>query len=297
MTQSHAFDCGITAKVFAQSKDGSTTELEIGEHGVLTIPQETIPPGFGLVLTYPYGKRVVIAQKNIGQENGKYHRLILSQSQLFDSEAGTTVWAMWEPIEVKKEGKNVWTSWHQLKPNRVDCFLLDEQGGLLLFQIGVITHDDGKTFRLLGEPRWDGRLFTSPKGLVARPSHPSWGPFGDTRRGIFEDEDFKALLLDTRLVKWRGRPEDIDPPLGPIPRGCARVQWYIPFAGQTGQGIVILHDGSPAWIHGIDIEEPCEADGIRRVYRNELVTFGGMVKNWGSKKGPPKLLRVRRVNR
>ncbi|MDO8655225.1 MAG: hypothetical protein Q7R48_02245 [bacterium] len=295
MTRSHIFDCGITTKVFAQSEDGDTTELEIGEHGVLTIPQGIIPSGFRLVLTYPYGMRIVIAQKNVGEEDGEYHRLILSQSQLFDSEAGTTVWAMREPIEVKRESKNVWTSWHQQKPNRVDCFLLDEQGGLLLFQIGVITHDSGQTFRLLGEPRWDGRLFTSPQGLVARPSHPTWGPFGDTRRGIFEDGDFKTLLQDTRLAEWRGRIEDIDPPLSPIPNGRARVQWYIPFAGQTGQGIVILHDGSSAWIHGLDIEEPCEADEIKRVYRNELVAFRGRINNWGSKKGPPKLLRVRRV--
>jgi hypothetical protein len=196
---------------------------------------------------------------------------------------------------VKRVGKNVWTSWHQEHPNRVDCWCLGKSGELQLFQIGVITHDDGVTFRLLGEPRWKGQLFRKPTGYAPKPEGSKWGPLGPSRLPIFVDHGFQWLLSGATLPEWNGKEGELDPPLGNIPsENHARVNWYVPFGGQTGQGIAILQDGSSAWVHGIDVLDPADIDGIKRLYHNELVSFEGRPQQWGTKKdAPPKIVGVR----
>lgn len=288
-------ELGIGAAVLLTGEEATEEYLEIDQQGVLVIPPEVRPSGFHLILVIPQVKRIVIAQKNVAQERGGYHRYFVASFGKSADEYQT--WAMHDPILVMRRGKHVWTSWHQLKPNRIDCWLLEEQGHVELFQIGVITHDDGQTFRLLGEYRWRGQLFQDPeRGVVGKPDDPCWGAF-DVRRPILDDPDFGKLLQRTTLHSWHGTQEESEPPLASVPGpGFARMQWYSAFAGRTGQGPAILHDGSPAWVHGVDILEPPDQDGIKRLWQNDLVKYEDIQHNWGGKEnGPPKLLCVRRL--
>jgi hypothetical protein len=282
----------IGAMVLLQGRD---EYLEMDDCGILKIPQGHKPSGFNIMLLVPNDGRFAIAQKNVGQEGGGYHTQALRRIQDKDVQ----LWAMHDPIEVMRAGKNVWTSWHQAKPNRVDIWRLDQNGELQLFQVGVITHDDGTAFRLLGESRWKGQLFQTASGkYVGKPAHPKWGPMSPkgTRDGIFEHKEFQKLLATARIPAWNGTNEELEVPLGPLPtRGQARVEWYIPFAGQTGQGIAFLCDGTPAWVHGKDVLISPDEDGIKRLWRNDLISFKGEPENWGAKQGPPRIVGVDKV--
>ena len=200
---------GIGASVLLAESKEAEGYLEIGEHGVLDIPSEVKPNGFHLVLYVLREARVVIAQKNVSQDKGDYHSHALAQ--LGDAEDFKT-WVMHDAIKVKRVGKDVWTNWHSVKPNRIDCWQVEKDGRLVLTQIGVITTDNGKTFRLLGEPRWQGMILKTPAGeLVAKPDESRWGPLlwneGESRYGIREHPKFKEWLADAELGSW-GRPRE-----------------------------------------------------------------------------------------
>jgi hypothetical protein len=293
-------EIGIAVEVYLPGKRWQDNPLEVGEHGILAIPKGLQPAAFHLALFILREERLVIVQKNVGQDKGGYHRHALVQLET-ETDKLITLVLMYDPIQVIRRGQNVWTGWHVVKPNRVDCWFLGKNGSLKLVQIGVITHDDGQTFRLLKEPRWQGRILRKPNGeLVARPDDQKWGPLlwneGESRADIREHPDFQKLLADATLMPWNGSPEELNPPLGPIPEGdYARVDWYITFAGQKGQGIAKLADGSSVWVIGQDLDVPPDGDGIIRLYHNDLLTYVGIHKNWGRKKeGLPKLLCVRR---
>ena len=66
--------------------------------------------------------------------------------------------------------------------------------------------------------------------------------------------------------------------MGDIPEDAARINWYSPFGGQTGQGIAILRDGSSAWVHGRDILDEPDKD-VQRLYFNDLIKFAGIRTN------------------
>jgi len=290
MAQVKKFSNGITASVVLMGKNRQL--LEIGERGVLTIPEGITPNAFCLILHAEEGARLVFAQKNIGQDKGGYNGLFpegIVEGQIFSP-----------PIQVMRQGENVWTLWHNQQPNRMDCWLMGTDGRLELFQVGIITHDDGRTFQLLGEQRWQGQIFKGPSELAAKPDSPKWGPLlwnkGESRAGIRQNVEFQQLLASARLACWNGSPEELNPPLGPIPDGSfARVDWYIPFAGQKGQGIAKDHKGTSYWIHGQDLGIQPDADGIRRLRHNDLISYVLIHQNWGTKPGPSKLLGVRKV--
>lgn len=291
MAQVKKFSNGIVASVVLLGKNRQV--LEIGEEGILIIPEGVIPNAFCLILHAEEKTRIVFAQKNIGQDKGGYNDLFsegIVERQIFSP-----------PIQVMRAGQNVWTSWHQEKTNRMDCWLVEINGYLELFQIGVITHDDGQTFQLLGELRWQGQIFKAPAGeLAAKPNNPKWGPLlwnkDESRAAIRENPDFQALLTSATLPPWKGSLEELNPPLSPIPSGnFARIDWYIPFAGQKGQGIVKDHAGKSYWVHGQDIAGPPEADGIRRLFHNDLISYIMVHQNWGTKAGPSKLIGIKRV--
>ena len=277
---------------------GGKDYLEIGENGILSVPPDVNPSGFHLVVAIAKKHRAIVVQKNVGKELGGYHSQALSQLKGFAPGYDATV--MRDPIEVRREGKSVWTSWHKDKPNRVDIWSVAKDGKVTLFQVGVVTHDNGATWQLLGAYRWRGQLFKDGERIVGKPEHKKWGGF-DVRRTILDQPEFMALVEGAKLKVWKGKDEDLNPTLPEVPGpGLAVVQWYIgEFAGQTGQGPANLHDGSSAWIHGADIVglEP-DSDGIVRLWQGDIVSYTGTVKNWGSKKnGPPKLTGVRLVKR
>jgi hypothetical protein len=283
--------------------------LPVNGNGIIAIPEGMEPKGFHLILLLPReGNRTFVTQKNVGTEKGGYHNLTLDAFEATDNLVG---YLMTEPIEVKRAGKNVWTFWHSPdRPNRTDCFRLEQDGSFHLYQVGVITHDDGKTWRLHGEYRWRGKLFKAEHGLVAKPEDQKWGSFAG-RDKVFDHPTFRNLAQDVQFEPWCGTKEDLDPLLGDIPgTGFARVQWYVSFGGQTGQGIAILHESSrwkpkrlskgndegiSAWIHGIDIQEPADSDGVKRLWFGDLISFSGTA-SFGKQEGrPPKLLNIKKV--
>lgn len=295
-------EAGIGAIVLLPGKKWADSPLEISERGILTIPPGLQPTGFHLLLYAPCEAHIVITQKNVGLEKGGYYHHTLGQIE----DGDFTIYPMIDPIIVARAGERVWTVWHDEKnptrTNRLDCFSVERDGRLGLFQVGVITHDDGQTFRLLGDWRWKGQIYKKSDGnLVAKPDSPVWGPLlwnkGESRAAIREYPNFKELLVATKFEPWDGRPEELNPPLGPVLKGnFARVKWYIPFAGQKGQGFARIADGSEACILGQDLAVPADEDGIVRLHHGDLVNFADIHQNWGTKKdGPPKLLNVRRA--
>lgn len=292
MAQTKRFNGGITVSVILLGKKKQI--LEIGDNDVLVIPEGIIPGAFALMLRAEEETRVVFAQKNVGQENGGYednfsHMDIIGQQVISP------------PIEVARAGQSVWTLWHREKSNRVDCWLVGINGHLELFQVGIITHDNGQTFRLLGEVRWQGQIFRTDAGwLAAKPSDPKYGAIlwnkNESRANIRENAEFQRLLEDAVLPRWNGFLDELAPPLGPIPNGTyARVDWYIPFAGQNGQGIAKNEAGKSFWIHGQDVAIPPDADGIKRLHHGDLISYILVHENWGTKAGPAKLLGVKKV--
>lgn len=275
---------------------GGKDYLEIGENGILAMPEGAVPKGFHLMVAIARRHRAIVVQKNVGKEFGGYHRHALSQLKNFAPGYDATV--MRDPIEVCRAGTSVWTSWHQDNPNRVDVWFVAKDSEVTLFQVGVFTHNNGVTWKLHGEYRWRGRFFMDGGRIVGKPEHPKWGKF-DVRRTILDHPDFMELIKIAKISRWRGKPEELDPPLGPVPGpGYARMQWYITFAGQTGQGPANLHSGGNAWVHGTDIVdvEP-DPDGEVRLWQGDLVSYEGTAKFGNKPNGPPKLLGVRLVER
>ncbi|OGZ69464.1 MAG: hypothetical protein A3D44_03510 [Candidatus Staskawiczbacteria bacterium RIFCSPHIGHO2_02_FULL_42_22] len=284
-------DPNIRASVSLANK--IETYLEVSDQGIISVPRGVNPTGFYLAVLLPKHGRTVVVQKNVGQEKGGYSKNALTDfPDLVDR---YDLCMMHDPIQVKRAGKNVWTNWHSDNPNRLDCWHLDHDGSIRLFQVGIITHDDGKTWRLHGEYRWKGKLFQDGVRVVGRPKDHTWGSF-ESRKMILEVPDFQQLMQDAELQPWRRVAEELDPPL-PVPdRGFAVVDWYTCFGGQTGQGIVKLHDGSSTWVHGIDVMEPPDAEGIVQLHRGDVISYFEAV-SFGKKHGsPPKIVNVSKVS-
>jgi hypothetical protein len=122
-----------------------------------------------------------------------------------------------------------------------------------------------------------------------------WGPFV-TWRTIFDHPEFKKLIAGARIEPWTGKPTDLEPPLPQAGNGNAIVQWFIPFAGQTGQGYVWLSNGrTAAVVHGKDILVQPDEDGVKRLWRGDEVSFKDKVP-FGNGKND-KLTQVRLVRR
>lgn len=276
------------------------------EDGVLTIPQGVRPQGFYLMLFLPKkGNRTFITQKKVGTEAGDYHNKNIREFSVSGELVG---YKLQRPIEVRYERETVWTPWHdEERTNRADCFYVGEDGSFYLYQVGIITHDNGATYRLHGEYRWKGKLSYRNSKTYLEPEDPKWGSFTQSRAKIFENPNFRAFY------NWTSsRPELVEPVLAPVSGpGFARVEWYVSFGGQTGQGIAIGHEsqrrkakpknpnekdeGLNFWIHGTDIQESPDPDGVKRLWSGQLISYSG-TEHFGTQKGrPPKLLNIKKV--
>jgi hypothetical protein len=272
--------------------------LEVSEQGLLAIPQGVQPKGFHLVVAVKKNSRTFVVQKNVGTEGGDYNSLALSSVAAFAQGYEATV--MRDPIDVLRAGENVWTGWHKnAASNRVDCWHLGKDGELWLFQVGIFTHDNGKSFYLHGEFRWAGQLYQMNGTLVGLPESKKYGSLeGGTskRTQIFTHPAFILLLDDIKaLPTWDGDEDEVNPPLPRVTPGQLAVDWFIQFAGQTGQGIAKDHNGKPVWIHGLDVEgfNPNSTEPL--LWHGDVVSAENVVA-WGHKAGgPPKALGVRMV--
>ena len=292
---------GIVAGVLLK---GGGNYLEVDEHGVLAIPEGVTPTGFNLMVSVGEDSRTFVVQKEVGTEGGGYSSQALSN---LNFGKGIRAVVMRDPIEVIRAGGSVWTGWHKnAGSNRVDCWHLGEDGKLDLFQVGVLTHDNGKSWKLHGEYRWRGHLYDHDSMLVGVPAHSKWGSLNggtSNRIQIFNHPEFVSLLRGAEIPAWEWDELElsaaIEPPLPEVPDGdFAVVDWYISCAGQTGQGIVKSKNGSPAWVHGCDVEgfNPDSPEPL--LWRGDIVSFKSINWNWGTKKnGPPKLTGVKLVER
>jgi len=276
------FTNGIQASVVLM---GDRTKLDIIDNGELIIPEGIVPGEFSLIILVPTKSEILVNQKNVGQDRGEYNDLTnLNLGDLTDLNAFIV-----PSLQVSGKPGNMRTVWHKEKSNRVDCWMVSPKGFLRLFQVGIITHNGGKTFRILGEYRWRGQMFRNDNHFVAKPEYPTWGSL-ESRKMIFDSPDFMNLVLKTELRKWTGKEKELNPPLGDIPENSmARVNWYNPFAGNAGQGIAVLKNGESVWVHGNRLNILPDVDGIKRLWRNQLLQFKSK-ENWGTKPNSPQRL-------
>lgn len=282
---------------------GGQDFLEMDSQGFIQGISDPDPVGFHLVVAVRENGRTFVVQKAVGTEGGGYESRALAELKGFVP--GFKAICMRDPIEVIRAGQSVWTGWHLNQgSNRVDCYYLAQNGTFGLFQVGIFTHDNGRSFRLHGEWRWRGMLYRTGAGLVGVPQEPrvKWGSFeGGTskRTQIFEHPEFQALVKSAQIPEWKGLEAEVELELPKAPEGkYAVMQWYITFAGQTGQGPCTLHDGGSAWVHGIDIVGvPPDPDGVVRLWRGDIVSFTSKAPFGKKPNGPPKLLGVRLVGR
>ncbi|MDP3901229.1 MAG: hypothetical protein Q8Q38_02795 [bacterium] len=276
---------GLAAMVLLEGRP-----LEVNQaSGILSVPAERQARRLDLGILIPQDARIFGVVKDVGNERGDYASLKSTGS--FGSYRG---FSLPGGIEVIVRGNRIWTSWHQQNPNRADCWYLGQDGTLKLFQVGVITPDNGETFRLIGDFRWEGSLFRTEDGVVAY-QDPGYQGF-ETWEMIMRHPGFSGLVGRTRLTPWSASCAPAAPELDEIPEGnFARLDWWSPFAGQNGQGIARLTDRSSAWVHGENIAVVPGPDGVKRIPRNSLLSFSESRKNWGTKSGPPMLLGLRVV--
>jgi len=285
-------DIGVQASVFlADTKQ----HLEVDDHGLISIPPDaevTEVTGFKLSFLVQKEDRLFFAEKEIQYDTDKYHGAAKSNH----GKDGTVRWVTRQPIQIgrSKNGDKVWTLWGDKDPNRIDAWRMSPTGEISLDHIGVITHNDGATWRLHRARRWAGQLYRFGDQLMAQPNDWQWGSF-EKRKFIFEYPRFKALLKSATLPEWKGTPEDLDPPLDDVPNSeSGIVLWYTQFAGMKGQGLVQLYNGNTIWVHGDDIQNSVDEDGVRILHRNDIVEFRGTGR-FGNKDGE-KLLNVRKVS-
>jgi hypothetical protein len=276
---------------------GGKEYLKVSETGLLEVPAKR-PTGFILVVAFKDGTRAVVVMKNVGKELGEYHRHCLSELEGFAPGYKATI--MHDPIQVCYAGPRVWTAWYKNKSNRVDIWFLSKSGVCALYQVGVITHDNGATWHLVGEWAWKGRLYKASDGrIVGKPEHAKHGSF-EVRRTILDDSpEFMALVKSAKLESWKGAEAELNPPLPKVPGpGHAVINWYKANAGMTGQGPATSYEGVQYWVHGEDVLglEP-DADGIKRLRQGDVVSYTGTAEFGEKPNGPLKLTGVRLVSR
>jgi hypothetical protein len=263
MNKSVRFDsAGVTVAALLV---GTNAYLEIGEHGKLVIPDGVEPTGFNILVVTREGSRKIVVQRDLGQIGGSYATNALSN---IGTMPGFNTVVMNEPIEVVRQGANVWTRNSKDVPNRLDIWSVGENGETSLFQVGIVTHDDGLTWTLLGEYAWCGQLYYADSKIVGKPSEPAYGSF-DVRKTILTHPDFVALVESAHLEEWTGSTSALTPKMSYIPEDhgqqkFARLAWYKVFMGQSGQGIAVLPNGEEVWVHGADLQITPDKDGIKR---------------------------------
>lgn len=291
------FKLGIVAAVLMS---GFEDFLEVDERGMLTIPQGIQPTSFDLLLATPLtgSRRLFIVQKDVAHEGGGYSKKALPEFQGFAPDVKAIILT---GLDVIRAGEHAHTGWHRSQAsNRADCWYLSVDGKLILFQVGIYTHDNGKSYLVCGEPRWAGELCESEAGLVGVPESPKWGSLeGGTskRTQIFQHPDFVRLLETAVLPQFMGTDTDVNPPLEKVGEGFAAVDWFIQFAGRTGQGIAKLHNGKPVWVHGVDVQgfDPKSTEPL--LWHGDIVSYT-KCEAWGNKPGaPPRIVGVKLVKR
>lgn len=197
-------------------------------------------------------------------------------------------------------------------PNRADIWLLAENGDLELFQILVITLDNGKSFRLVGTPRWRGHVSRREDGDKYTPRslggpveeaayangnirlvmdqfafRPEVG-FGcfESRWNILGKSELVSWLSTLDLPTWDGDEGSLHPDFSPRVslgenEGVVKFQSY--GLAQGSLAYVTLADpiktSDGMWkdgrVHGAEIRLEPDEQGLRILESGDTVRFDG----------------------
>lgn len=230
-------------------------ELNISRaHGqVVGVPENIV--GFALHVLAQRG--TILCQRDYGKN--KYFKLVKSPKETLDPELE---WRQPRTmIEVRyHEGWGLYTVWpDKTQPltlrsnNNIGLWGIEKDGHVTFRRIGVVC-PNGRDFYVVYDLAWEGYLRKRDLKVVGAPIDFKYGPFS-ARRSILEHQPF-ADALPLTLYDYEGTDKELEVPLtlSEEPNGVI-LDWWNPFMGMgRGQGIVLLHDGSSAWLRGQDVE-------------------------------------------
>jgi hypothetical protein len=271
----------IIANVAVMGNHGDYLPVDFNTDGSLAIPDNLSPRIFLLTILVPAELNPILTQRNLSRLEGEYHsRFIKNLGNIMDFQVAVL------PINVTRSGRNTWTSFTKESPNNMDCWLCGPRNAISMFKVGLITHDDGKTYRVIGETRWAGDLFIDNAQIVGKPSNSMWGSFG-VRDTILNHPEFQDFIKKARLPMWQGKPEELEPPLPEVPEGdYGVVKFFHPMMGQKGQALVVIH-GDEAWLFGNNLDRSPDADGVKRLQRGDVITYQAIKHPLERKNGKP----------
>lgn len=219
---------------------------------LLAVPDNVV--GFSLKILVPKAGGIIACQRDYAQN--VYVSLAKSPEEAPEPDLEWVQPRYWiEVLENKNWG--LYTAWqadreNPLTTNNVGLWEIDEKipGHVTFWKVGIVS-PNGRDFYVIHEKSWDGRLYSIEAAQVGYPSDPRFGPF-ESRAAILKYKPFIEALptLPSRDAT------DLEQPLAfPEDPSIIVVDWYNPFMGMgRGQGIVVLADGSSAWLRGQDIE-------------------------------------------
>lgn len=231
------------------------------------------------------------------------------------AELGLGPLAVWADTQMGKDASN-----------RADLWRVEKSGRISLFSVLIVTLDDGKTFQIPGEYRWEGQLYrrtrTAPYELVSDDERTAVVFGNDEVRQLLNkyvfvpDEgyeniekrlqilllpEFRALIGSTSAEPWEG-PEDFwlkpEPRVGLIGQQ-GLVEFYAHGLADGSFGIVRL--ATPIMVGGklrdkaqikhrfLDAET--DVQGLKLVRAGDIVEYAGFYDmDQGKREYPPLLL-------
>lgn len=230
--------------------------------------------GFALEIFAPSG--AILCQRDYGKD--EYFGLMKS------SEASSDPMMEWRqarsPIEVRNhKGWGLYTVWPDKREsitlrcnNNVGLWEVEEDGHIRFRRIGIVS-PNGVNFCIVHDVAWDGKLFNYRQSIVGVPSDLKYGPFS-ARASILDYEPFTEALPSI-LPEYEGTEEELEIRLAlPTEPNTVIIDWWNPFMGMgRGQGIVLGHDGTIAWLRGQDVEglDPNKSVHLERGQPLELI--------------------------
>ncbi len=209
--------------------------------------------------------------------------------------------------------------------NRADLWRVEKNGRISLFSVLIVTFDDGKTFQIIGEYRWEGQLYlrtkTGPYALVSDDERTAV-TFGNDEvrkllnKYVFVPDDgyenfeqrlqvlllpeFRALVGSASVGPWEGSDDFW---LKPKPRvglvgNQGVVEFYAHGQADGSYGIVrlanpIMIGGKPrdkAQIRHRFVDAETDAQGVKLVRAGDIVEFDDFYPMDQDKREYPPLL-------
>lgn len=262
---------GVSVRAYISGGDGQPPRLldqrlEISEEGRVLGALENVS-GFQLNLLVPKGS--VVCQRD--RERNKYLGLLPSSDRSEDPELEyrqMRVGVYW----AKQFG--LYTFWRDHEDprssNNAAIWEIQDDGHVTMWEVGIFS-PNGRDFFITYDIRWDGQLYEAIfDWVVGIPSDPQYGPFS-VRESILVYEPFMKAL--PALPGCTGDEPDMSLTLPEGPNEVVIDWWHVLMGMGRGQGIVLLHDGTSAWLRGQEVEglDPDRPVYLERGQRLELL--------------------------